>query len=342
MKVTENIDLSTLSYMRIGGTGKYLIEMEKAEELDKIIEIKHKEKLPIYVLGDGSNTIFSDDNHEKVFVKITINEIIKTYEDKEGVNITVGAGTNWDDLVKWSVKNKLSGLELLSGIPGSVGAAPIQNISAYGAEIAETLTHVSLFNLEDEEMYEINNENCRFKYRDSMLKQNIGKFIITSVSFRLSKKKPEKPKYKDLALYFLREKIKEPTLHQIRKAVLEIRAKKIPNAKETPNCGSFFKNPVVENERIEILKKKNKDMPVFAFNETHQKISGGWLIEKAGFKGEKFDHFQIGKKNALVLTSVGKEKGATFKELEKIRDKIIREVEKKFSVKLETEPNFVV
>lgn len=341
MKIIENIDLSTLSYMKIGGTGKYLIEIEKEKELEKIIEIKHKEKLPILILGDGSNTVFNDGNHKKVFVRIKIDDIIKTYEDADGANITVGSGAKWDDLVAWTVKNKLSGLELLSAIPGSVGAAPIQNIGAYGSEVSQTITHVNVFDLETEEMYELSNTDCKFDYRDSVFKHNPGRIIVTSVSFRLSKKKPELPTYKDLALYFLKEKNKTPTLHQIRKAVVEVRSKKLPDPATNPNVGSFFKNPVVDTKRVEILQKKYPDIPAFQYSETEQKISGGWLIEKAGFKGKKFDHFQIDKKNSLIMTSTGKENGATFKELEKVRDTITKEVEKHFGIKLEVEPNFV-
>ena len=340
MKITENVDLSTLSYMKIGGSGKYLIELEKEDELEKIVEMKDKDKLPVIVLGEGSNTVISDDFHNKIFMKICIDDIIKTYEDKTGVNITVGAGVVWDDLVEWTVKNKFSGLELLSGIPGSVGSAPVQNIGAYGTDVSNTITHLNVFDLETEDFYEISNEDCQFTYRDSILKQNIGRFIVVSVSFRLSREKPSLPTYKDLALYFLKEKNKTPTIREIRKAVLEVRGNKIPDPKTDPNCGSFFKNPIITSTRAAELLEHFPDMPQFPVSENRNemKLSGGWLIEKSGFKGKEFDNVRVSKNNALILITNGK---ATLKELEMARDNIITGVEKNFSIRLEVEPNFI-
>ena len=338
MKVSENIDLSSLSYLKIGGQGKILIEIEKESEIPKLMDIKNKERSPLFVIGDCANTVFKNGFHNKIFVKITIDEILKTYEDKAWVNIVVGAGTNWDDLVKWTVKKRFSGLELLSGIPGTVGASPIQNIGAYGSEVSKTITHIKIFDLETENFYEINNKDCQFGYRDSVLKHNIGKFIITQVSFRLSKKKPEMPKYRDLSVFFLKTKNKIPTIKQIRDAVLEIRKEKLPDPKEIPNCGSFFKNPIVDNLRAEELLSHFPDMPQFQISEDEVKLSGGWLIEKSGFKGKEFNNLKVFNKNAIILTSSGK---ASFRELENIRDKITNGVEKNFSVHLEPEVNFI-
>jgi UDP-N-acetylmuramate dehydrogenase len=345
MKITENIDLSPLSYMKIGGEGKYLIEIENVDEMDKIVEIKHKEKVPIYVLGDGSNTIFNDGFHNKIFLKVSMDEIVKTYESDEEVNINVGAGVTWDDLVEWTVKNKFSGLELLSGIPGSVGAAPIQNIGAYGAEVANTITHIKVFDLKEEDFYEPNNEQCQFEYRDSVFKKHPGRFVICNVSFRLSKKKPEKPKYRDLSLYFLREKNQNPTLRQIRKAVLDIRNRKLPDPKTEFNCGSFFKNPIIDQIDAQKIAKKFSKVPMCPIsgdatdNEGRVKIPAGWLIEEAGLKGKDFGSMKIHKSHALVLINKGE---AKLKDLEKVRDTIVKTVEKKFAIKLEMEPQIVL
>lgn len=338
MKITENAELASLSYLKIGGQAKYFIEIENENELQKIVEIKEKERLPVVVLGSGSNTAFNDNFHNKVFVKIAIDEILKVYEDKNGVNIDVGAGTNWDKLVEWTVKNKLSGLELLSGIPGLVGASPIQNIGAYGGEISNTLTHVKLFDLESKEFYEVTNRECNFDYRDSIFKKNPGRFIITRVAFRLSKEKPSLPQYKDIALYFLGKRNKNPTLKEIRQAVIDVRNKKLPDPKKQPNCGSFFKNPIVDKDQAESLTSRFKDIPNYRAKGGQVKLSGGWLIEKSGFKGKDFGNIKVSDSSALVLISNGK---ATFRELIEARDKIIAGVKKNFDVDLEVETNLV-
>jgi len=338
MNILENVELSPLSYMKVGGQAKYLIEIEEEDELKKITEIITKEKLPVVVLGDCSNTILNNNFHNKIFLKILTTGIIKTYEDKNAVNISVDAGTNWNELVRWTVRNKYSGLELLSGIPGSAGACPIQNIGAYGTEVSDVLTFVRIFDFETNDFYELTNTDCQFGYRSSILKENLGKFIVTNVSFRLSKKKPEIPQYKDLSLYFLKEKNKEPTIKHIMEAVLDIRNTKLPDPKKNPNCGSFFKNPIVDNVRAQELLEHFPDMPQFKMSEDEVKISGGWLIEKSGFKGKKFGNLRVDDRNALVLISNGK---ATFKEIEDLSDKIIRGVEKNFGIRIEVEPSFV-
>lgn len=338
MKITENTNLKNMSFMKIGGTGKFLIEIENERELYKISEISRAEKLPIMIVGEGSNTIFDDGEQQKIFVKVTTDEIFKVYDDKFGSNINVGSGTNWDKLVDWSVKQNLSGLELLSAIPGSVGASPVQNIGAYGQEVSNVITHVKVFDIVNEEFYEITNSECDFKYRDSIFKRNPNRYIITNVSFRLSKKKPENPRYKDLALYFLAEKNKNPTLREIRKAVIDIRAQKLANPKTDPNCGSFFKNPIVSNNIAEKLINKFKDMPQFSAEPGFTKLSGGWLIEKSGFKGKDFGAIRVSDKNALVLINNG---NAKFSDLINAKDKIIEGVIKNFGVTLEIEPNLI-
>ncbi len=338
MRIHENFDLKELSYLKIGGKARYFIEVEKEEELYKIIEIRDKEKLPIIVVGDGSNTVFSDENHNKVFVKIVIDEILKVYEDKVGVNLDVGAGTNWDKLVEWSVKKRFSGLELLSGIPGSVGASPVQNLGAYGGEICNVLTHVRVFDFDSKEFYEINNRECDFKYRNSFFKKYPNRFAITNVSFRLNKSSPALPQYKDLALYFLGKRNKNPSLREIRQAVLDVREKKLPDPKKNPNCGSFFKNPIIDKEVAVNLIEKFKDMPQYFVSKEETKLSGGWLIEKSGFKGKEFGNLKVSENNALIIIGNGK---ATFKELEDLKNKIIEGVKKNFGIKLETETNFV-
>lgn len=336
MKINKDIDLSELSFMKIGGKGKYLIEIENKEEVMGVLEISKKENLPIITVGHGSNTIFTDDFHDAIFLKNKNTEIIKTYENDEFVNIKVGAGVVFDDFVAWAVENNFSGIETLSGIPGTVGACPIQNIGAYGNEVSNVITNVEFFSIPEEKFYEISNKDCEFDYRESFFKKNQGKFIIFNVSFRLFKKPAELPQYKDLALYFLSKQSKNPSLLEIRNAVLEIRSSKLPNWKEKPNVGSFFKNIILKKELAETLKVKYPDMPVFNVDAENTKIPTGWLIEKVGFKGKEFGNIGIYEKSALVLYSNGK---ADFAELKNVIEKIQKEIKKEFDIELEVEPN---
>ena len=341
MKIQENVELAPLSYMNIGGQGKYLIDIENEEELRKVEEISREESLPVFVLGDGSNTIFSDGFHERVFVRIKTNGILKTYDSPGGANIDVDAGVNWDEFVQWTIKNKLSGIETLSGIPGTVGAAPIQNIGAYGQEVSNVITHIRVYSLEDNEFYEISNEDCNFQYRDSIFKQNLGKFIITKISFQLSKEKPKMPTYKNLALHFLSKKNKDPNAKEIRNAVIEVRDSKLPDINEKPNCGSFFGNPIVTISQAKELLEKFPDMPQFPTTDNAVKLQGGWLIEKAGFKGKEIGDNKkiiISSDSALVLIALP---GATWNDLIKAKDTIIEGVGKNFGVRLEVEPNLI-
>ena len=348
MKIHEDVDLSKLSYMKIGGTGQFLVEIEKDSELKELdYFIKEKNRLnskspltdfPVIFLGEGSNTIFSDEYHKKIFIKFKQYDIVKTYENDDVVNVKVSAGLNWDNLVEWSVSNNFSGIECLSSIPGTVGASPIQNIGAYGQEVKNSIINVEVYEFETAKFYEVSNPECNFSYRNSIFKENIGKFAIVNVSFRFSKKPPKSPTYKDLSLYFLTKQIKNPTLREIRKAVIEIREQKLPNWKTEPNCGSFFQNPIIINDQAEELIKKYPKIQQYNAGEGKTKISGGWLIEEAGLKGKEFDGIQIHEKSALVLINTGK---GNFKSLEKAIEKITKVVIEKFGIELKVEPNLI-
>ena len=343
MKIYEDVDLSKLSYMKIGGTGKFLIEIEKDSEIKDLHEIINKKdsaqySLPIVFLGEGSNTIFSDEYHKKNFVKFKQKEIIKTYENKDFVNLKVSAGLEWDEFVEWSVSNNFSGIECLSAIPGTVGASPIQNIGAYGQEVADTIINVEVYEFETGKFYEIPNPNCNFSYRNSIFKKNIGKFAIINVGFRLSKKEPKTPTYKDLSIYFLTKQTKKPTLAEIREAVIKIRSEKLPDYKSEPNCGSFFQNPIISNQLAEKLLEKYPEIPQYYAGEGRTKISGGWLIEKAGLKGRDFNGIKVHSKSALVLLNTGT---GNFKSLDEAIKKITSNVFEKFEIELKPEPNLI-
>jgi len=338
MKIYEDVDLSKVSYMKIGGKGQFLIEIEKDSEIKDLHKFSKEKNLPIVFLGEGSNTIFSDSYHKKIFTTFKQKDIVKTYEGEDFVNIKVSAGLNWDKLVEWSVNNELSGIECLSSIPGSVGASPIQNIGAYGQEAKDTIINVEVYEFETGKFYELSSNDCIFSYRNSVFKENIGKFAILNVSFRLSKNYPRSPTYKDLSLYFLSKQKKNPTLKEIREAVIKIRSEKLPDWKKEPNCGSFFQNPIITNDLADELFKKFPDIPRYNAGEGKTKTSGGWLIEKSDLKGKEFNNIKIHPKSGLVLINTGK---AKFKDLEKVIEKINETVYKKFKIELKPEPNLI-
>lgn len=339
MFAQEKINLKKYSSMKIGGDVQYFFDIRGEKELEEVNIFAKNKKLPIFPLGGGTNTIFSDGNHEKILTLIKIAGITKLYENENFVNVKVGAGENWDRFVEWSVKNGLSGIEALSGIPGTVGAGPIQNIGAYGQEIAENLIWLEVFDLEDGKFYEMSNKQCEFSYRESIFKKNLGKFIITNVAFQLYKKEPEIPQYKDVQLYFLGKNKDSANVSEIREAILEIRKNKLPDPKKIPNCGSFFKNPLISEDSLNKLLEKFTEIPHFKVKDNLIKIYAGWLIEQAGYKNKEIGLIKIYEKNALVITNPdGK---GSFKDLENTFSEIQNKVSVKFGIKLEIEPNII-
>jgi UDP-N-acetylmuramate dehydrogenase len=340
-RLKKNEDLSKYTTMQIGGVAKLFATANSESEIIDICKWSIDNNINIFPIGEGSNTVFSEKIHDYLFLLIKNKGIIKTYEGPEIVNIEVGAGEIWDDLVKWSIENNFSGLECLSGIPGTVGAGPIQNIGAYGSEIKDTLSKVKLVEIETGKVFEISNKDCDFSYRNSIFKKHTGKFIILSVSFCLSKKNQdlEIPQYKDVQLYFLEKKKKKVSSAEIRLAILEIRSKKIPWPSEIPNTGSFFQNPIVKNELAGKIVRENPEMPYFKIDDKQTKLYAGWLIEKSNLKGFNFGKIKIDPKNALVLTNP---KGSgNFNDLEKAIKQIQAQIYQNFEIELEIEPNII-
>ncbi len=334
--------LKNLTTMQIGGYAKYFKEVLTDEEIINACNEARELNIEIFPLGEGSNTIFSDKIHNLLILKIMTKGILKVYENEEIINLEVSAGENWDDFVAWTVKHNLGGLENMSGIPGTVGASPIQNIGAYGSEVKDNLIKVKILDLETFQIFEITNPDCNFSYRDSVFKQNLGHFIILSVFFSLNKfsKKVPIPEYKDVQLYFLNKNKKTASLKEIRNAILEIRNNKIPNYKQIPNSGSFFKNPIVDNRIVTQIILDYPEMPYFKASPGTTKLFAGWLIEKCDLKGYSFGNLKIDTNNCLIITNPNKK--ASFEELLRFISIIRKRVREKFSIDLEVEPNVVV
>jgi UDP-N-acetylmuramate dehydrogenase len=354
MKIRENEELKKYSFFKIGGTAKYVCEIEGEDDIKSFIDFSNKEKLPFVVLGSGSNTFFNDGLIKKIFGLVKIKGKFKSYNGADFVNIEIGAGEDWDELVEWTVQNNWAGLESLSLVPGTVGASPVQNIGAYGQEVKNVITHVRAYDTEYDEFVEIPNDQCLFEYRNSIFKKNPGRFIISSVSMQLKKVSGalSVPQYKDLQLYFLEKKQKVATLKEIREAVIKIRKEKLPDPEKIPNCGSFFKNPIISNVDAEKILEEFPKIPHFKMEITKitnpngneletssaVKFFAGWLIEQVELKGFEYKNLATDDKNALVIINKGESRASDLLEFEKI---INEKIERVFGIALEREPIFV-
>ncbi len=342
-KMEEHVDIKNYSTLRVGGQFRYFCVVLSADDLISVCavaqtDMRYKD-IPIFMLGGGSNIVFSDGVLNVIALKIEIKGFEVVNNTNEYTDIKVGAGEIWDEIVEKTVGMNLSGLESLSAIPGTVGASPVQNIGAYGAEAKDTIQEVEVFDIKRGNISTISNKDCKFGYRDSIFKNEAkGKYVITSVTYRLLKIKPKIPDYPGVIKYFENRKIENPSLKQIREAILNIRSEKLPNPKDTPNVGSFFKNPIVLNEIAYKILEEFPNAKFFALKDDLTKIPAGWLIENAGLKGESFGNVSINNKNALVLVNKG---NATSEDIIKTRNEIIKIVKDKFGITLEQEPEIV-
>ncbi|NLA25383.1 MAG: UDP-N-acetylmuramate dehydrogenase [Bacteroidales bacterium] len=305
---------------------------------DDLIEFIKSGKVeePVFVLGGGSNVLFVDDYPGLIIHPES--KGINILEDTEVCSvIEVAAGEVWDDFVLWAVERNYYGIENLSGIPGSVGAAPVQNIGAYGDEVRNCIKLVKGVDIETGEQVSFLNFQCKFGYRDSIFKNELkNKVIITSVHFSLSKIKNFNLSYADIANYF-KDGV-DVSLQAMREAVLKIRDTKLPDPKIIGNGGSFFKNPIVLKSDLEVLLEKFPDIRYYNFTSNHVKLAAGWLIDQCGLKGFKKDRAGVHENQALVLVNLG---GATGAEIMAVADEVKAQVYKKFGVELECEVNIL-
>lgn len=329
-------NLKKYTTFRIGGNARYFFVLKNAAELPLILEKQKQTNLPIFVLGGGSNIIVSDSDLDCITVKNEIEGIDTLKETEDQVFLSVGAGESWDGFVQYCVKGGFAGVEALSAIPGTVGGAPIQNIGAYGSEVSKTIDSVEVFDLVENKSKIILGQDCEFSYRDSIFKKNKNRFIVLKVNFVLPKsvlvKVPDYPGVKD----FLKEE--KANIEEIRETIIKIRSSKLPDPNLIHNVGSFFKNTVVKESFFNDLKNKFPDIKSFKEGEGYIKIPTGWLIEKAGLKGQSFGQISIYEKNALVLVNKG---GASSQDVVNVSNKIKDIVKEKFGVELEIEPGFV-
>ncbi|MSR71053.1 MAG: UDP-N-acetylmuramate dehydrogenase [Candidatus Taylorbacteria bacterium] len=338
MKIETEVQLANMTTFKIGGKASYFALVKNIDELKEVILFAKEKSIPWAVLGGGSNILVSDDGFAGLVIKIEIKGL-GFREEGSVVKIAVGAGENWDDLVAMCISRNLYGLENLSGIPGTVGATPVQNIGAYGVEVKDVIESVEVLNTESLETEIILQAKCNFEYRDSIFKKSEGKkYIITRVNFILSQKGIVHIDYKDIKNYFEIKKI-APTLSEVREAVLEIRKGKFPDLKVFGTAGSFFKNPIIKNTEYQSLLLKYPQMPSYKIDENFVKIPLAWVLDNVcNVKGVKNGNVGQYEKQALVLVNFG---GASAAEVKKHAEEIVLCVKEKTGIVIELEVQYL-
>lgn len=336
MDVHTNIPLKNYVTMRIGGNARFMTDIHSADEIDGIVTKAKQQNLSIYVLGGGSNTIVHDEGYAGLVLRNRIPGFEVVADTPSDTSIKIGAGENWDDVVRRTVAMNLSGIECLSAIPGTAGAAPVQNIGAYGQEVAETLTSLEAYDSQTGQIVTLQNEQCGFSYRHSIFRgDQAGRFIITSITLRLYKAAPQPPFYKPVQEYLDTQNITLYTPSALRDAVVAIRTDKLPDPSERPNNGSFFKNAIIEDWQLTDLRNEYPDIPTYDMPDGRFKVPTGWLIEQTGLKGKLLHGMRVHDKNALVLIN---ESATGYADLASARDEIIGAVRDKFRIQIEQEP----
>lgn len=338
MKIEKNISLKAYNSFGIDAKTNEFVSVSSINEALLALKYVKESQLPLLILGGGSNILLLNDWSGIVLLNRL--EGIELIEENENeVTIKVGAGHNWHQLVLYCVNNGWAGIENLSLIPGCVGAAPIQNIGAYGVELKETFVSLQAIDLNNFEILEFDKQQCAFGYRDSIFKNEWKNLVmIVSVTFQLSKKPNFKTSYGAISDELKRMGITELSIKAISDAVIAIRQSKLPNPAVIGNAGSFFKNPVVSVSKAESLKLEFPDAVIYPVDEQHCKVAAGWMIEKAGWKGFRNQDYGVHANQALVLVNYGKANG---REIFKLSEEIIQSVITKFGIELEREVNMI-
>lgn len=335
-RIYNDINLAERNSFGVVQHAQTLIEFETAEDLRDYFSKSQPSKW--YVLGGGNNTLFTED-YDGVLLTPVSRDVTVLRETEHSVSLRVEAGADWDTLVEWCVNRDLWGMENLSLIPSSVGAAPVQNIGAYGAEAKDVISVVEYFDTKTLNVVRLSNAQCQFAYRESIFKHELkGCAIILAVEFELSKIAKPNLGYGDVIGEV--EARGGATLRNIRDAVCAIRSRKLPDTKVLGNAGSFFKNPIVERTVAERLMAEYPDMPNYPVpsDPTKIKLAAGWLIDKAGMKGYREGAVGVHDRQALVLVNHG---GATGGDVLRLADKVCRVVKERFGVEISPEVNIL-
>jgi UDP-N-acetylmuramate dehydrogenase len=322
--IVTNKDLRKFNSLRIATKAKYYTECKTDSDIEEAFHFVKKNKIKFLILGEGTNVVFTKP-FEGLIIKNLFKKEKKIYKNK----VKVSSGYNWDRFVTFCIKNSLYGLENLSGIPGTVGAGPIQNIGAYGEEISNYIEHIEVLNFKTGNVEILNNMNCNFDYRNSLFKKNKHLFI-KNVFFKLKDKFIANNSYQDLQDYRFKK------AYELRKSILKIRNEKLENYLTMPNVGSFFKNPLIKKKDLKQLLSEEADLKFYKHNALI-KVSAAWLIERCDLKGMQFNKARVSKKHSLVLINEDKSPNSILK----LKNKIKTIVSNKYNIRLEEEPTII-
>jgi len=332
--IEEQVPLKKYHTFALPAFARYFCVIPSEPALSALLENPLFKSLPQVFIGEGSNTLFLKD-FPGIVVKLEMKGLQVVSEDSRYVHLKVCAGENWHHVVEYTLSRNWFGLENLSLIPGTAGAAPIQNIGAYGVELKDVLTELSAIDVKTGQAVLFSKQECHFAYRDSRFKQEPGHYVITSIILKLSKTPEMYLDYSGIKEELQRRDLSDPTPQQLSHVICDIRRNKLPDPAVLANAGSFFKNPVVSAFEYQSLREKFPDIKSHKMNDNAYKIHAAWLIESCGFKGVKINNISIYEKQALVLTNNGQASGA---QLKKVVEEIVGAVKNKFFISLEIEP----
>jgi UDP-N-acetylmuramate dehydrogenase len=348
LRTQENIPLAPLTTFDVGGPARYFVDAHSEHEVSEAVAFAFARKLPLFVLGGGSNLVISDNGWAGLVLKVSVAGV-EFEGDRQKMVFHAGAGENWDDLVALVVTKNCSGMECLSGIPGTVGGTPVQNVGAYGQEVSETITRVRALEIATGQTVQLTNADCGFSYRASIFNTtHRDKYIVLEVSYLLHRNGNPKTEYADLKKFFAGNP-ESPTLQQVRDAVRSIRQSKamliVSGDEDCHSAGSFFKNPIVspaEADRVRTLaetRTPGKTLPRYPAADGQVKLAAAWLVEQSGFsKSYSMGPVGISRKHTLAIVNRG---GATAKDILALKDEIEKKVFDTWGVRLQPEPVFV-
>ena len=332
MHIEENVPLAPLTTFQIGGSARFLVRAQTIAEVRDAIDFARAQGIPFFILGGGSNTLVSDGGFGGVVIKMEMRSI-EEVQDGNHVLLVASAGENWDDLVAYAVERGLWGIENLSGIPGAVGAAPVQNIGAYGVEVGDTIAWVEALDTRDDTIRTIANEECRFDYRTSMFKQEANRFIILRVALKLSTHECRRMEYADLRTYMNGNT--QPELAEIRNAVLAIRRAKFPDLLQEGTAGSFFLNPIVPAEDAARVAQLVPGLPQFPQKNGTVKLPLAYLLDRGlHVSGFSIGHARLFERQPLVLVAA---RGASSREVFELAHAIRTKVHDAYDIDIEME-----
>ncbi|WP_347159340.1 UDP-N-acetylmuramate dehydrogenase [Pontibacter chitinilyticus] len=338
MLLQSDVSLKPYNTFGIDVNARHFARFNSVEELQQLLQMPELQQAEKLVLGGGSNLLFTKD-FDGVVLQNGIKGIAVVREDEEHVYVKAGGGEVWHDFVRFALESNFGGVENLSLIPGTVGAAPLQNIGAYGVELKDVFHELEAVHLPTGEVHTYDNASCHFGYRESIFKNDKkGQYIVTHVTFRLQKQHVLNTSYGAIQSTLQEMQVQQPSIQDVSAAVCHIRQSKLPDPKQIGNAGSFFKNPEIPLPQYENLKAQFPNIPSYPVSATTVKVPAGWLIEQCGWKGKVIDNYGVHKNQALVLVNYG---GASGDKVRQLAYDIIASVDAKFGIRLHPEVNIL-